>query len=93
MTIASYFYRYHSPPAHPALLSNFDGLDAFGRYLVYVAKYIGGPVAFYDPGFAAIAGCIGIVLFAWLTFTNRDLFGSPLMTFLMSTVCNASRSP
>ena len=62
-TIASYFTDYHLNPGHPSLLSNFATLDAFGKFMLYVVKYLGAPVASVSVPLAALTGAAGLVLF------------------------------
>ena len=81
LTIASYFYDYHANPGHPRIEANFESLEAFRLYLLYVVKYTGAAVALYSPDHVALAGEAAVVLFAWLAFVNRRLAGRPIFTF------------
>ncbi len=80
-TLASYFYDYHGNPGHPAIASNFAGIDAFRSYVVYILKYCGSAAASWDRDVATYAGVLAVGLFAWLVFANRRLAGTPAFSF------------
>lgn len=62
-TIASYFADYHLNPGHPSMLAGFRSVAAFKDLLLYIAKYVGAPVASLSVPAAVFAGALGIIAF------------------------------
>jgi hypothetical protein len=79
-TIASYFYDYQRPP-QPSILDNFRSLAAFRIFVVFVAKYLGGPICAYSPVAAVVAGLTVAVVFAGLAWRLRACYRDPVYLF------------
>jgi hypothetical protein len=78
-TIASYLYDYQ-PSAH-SMLENFQSVAAFGRFVVYIPTYLGGPVGAVHE-LAALAVGLGVLAaFVCLTAALWQWRATPAFVF------------
>jgi hypothetical protein len=66
----AYAQDFHGNPYMPTPISNFVRIRAFGKYLFFVATFLGAPLAPHDWRLALLAGVAGLLLFGGLTWRS-----------------------
>lgn len=97
----SYFYDYHAPAGHASLASTLDGPEGVWTVPLFIAKYLGAPLASVQENRAAVLGVIALTVYALMVTRGWSLRRDPafmfpaavgLQTLIVATVSAGGRA-